>query len=225
MKNTAKFTETKLKTVKPYAKAQEATVVKNEFSFRLFLWWVFKIVTLPFYMVYTFLFKIPNDGPAPLVGLIRLMVFFSIIYYGQTIFDTNREYVEFVSKHLYLNELFANLLALTVMITIAVGIFSSLLVATGFNSTVGYSYNSNCENSNYNNLKEAFEFRNGILEQETTTGKMKEMAKTGFSTLSNFQNPISDNEKEAFEYLDGQLGMCSTSGKYEKLKQLYSNNK
>ena len=127
--------------------------------------------------------------------------------------------MEFTSNYLYLNKFLSIVLSLIVLITIVIGFFSSLLVLTGAHSNMK-NY-SNFENGNYNNIKEAFEFRDGVLCQKSTTNKMEEMGKTGFATYSNFQKPMSNNEREAFEYLDGQLSMCSTSGKYDKLKELY----
>ena len=122
--------------------------------------------------------------------------------------------------------MFATLLSLSVMILIMGGFFMSLIIMCGVSRSPVYrqSYgedNWNYGNGNFNNIREALEFRDGVLCQKSTTDKMEEMGKTGFVTYSNFQKPMSSNEREAFEYLDGQLGMCSTSGKYDKLKELY----
>jgi hypothetical protein len=79
--------------------------------------------------------------------------------------------------------------------------------------------------SGFNSIDEALDFRDGVLNQKTTSEKTKEMAKTAFVTKNALGNmaSMSENEKEALTYLNGVLNQYPTSQKYEKLKEFFGN--
>ncbi len=89
------------KSSKPKQKAQIKSIViekevsdKQSVSFGRILTFIFKVITLPLYTIYVFLFKIPTDGPAPLVGLLRFVFFLSIGMYA----DEHRQLENFVRQ-------------------------------------------------------------------------------------------------------------------------------
>ena len=66
---------------KPRTIKQEVKIEESRFSVKLFLWWTFKIITFPFYIIYLWLFKIPTEGPMWFLGLVRFAFFITVGLY------------------------------------------------------------------------------------------------------------------------------------------------
>jgi hypothetical protein len=183
---------------------------------------LFKIAIAPFRLIWFLLYEFPKSLASALtVGVVRLglVAWFS---YGSSL----REVKEFFSETAGMSEnitlITCILLGLSCMYWGLTGIMHILGRYDG--QDAGYTYSPS---TGYANINEALEFRDGLMGQKTSRGKMEEMAKTGFVTRQTFREATSrsENEREALEFLDGRLGQLSTRGKYEELKRLFGRGK
>lgn len=171
-------------------------------------------------IIYWTFFRIPGR-PSFFYGLFRSSASFGIL--------SNFEH-ELMSKSSTVQEWFdlhsmsdiGSVLLFGANVILLIGFFNGLLVATGICRSLTIP---DTGNTVYSNIRECFQFRDGVLEQLSTRQKVEEGAKTGFSMESQFQNPRTENEREMMEFLDTKMGMESTRGKYELLKDLYSGGK
>lgn len=99
----------------------------------------------------------------------------------------------------------------------AVNFIASLMVWHGLHLNEGYS--AGTDTSEFGNIDEALRFREGVVNMQSTNGKIDEYAKTAFFNPATFGN--SSNMTEALNFLNGKLAMQSTSGKYEMLKRTF----
>lgn len=183
-----------------------------------------KALMMPFTLINFAFFKFPLSY-SPFLGIFRVVTYLLILNYLQD-FAYHPEKVPFAtdlqtySKNLY--SIVSFFVFLIVFGGLVVNGFISLLIAGGIHRGLRAPDEMP---GKYRNIAEAFEFRDGVLNQLSTTNKMKEMAKIGFATNDTFQNPKTENEKEVAEYVNGQMGMCPTSGKLKFLEDLYSGGK
>lgn len=232
MKKTAKLTKVKTKVItprKPRVKKAK-TEEKNEtpsfsFNVKLFLWWTFKIVTFPLYMVYLLLFKIPTDGPAPLVGFLRF-VFFVIV--GINLNEHHRfdRFIENLTES-YVWIPFSSTAILGIYaLVMMVNLFLSFIEIWGFSSGTYWCdpFENASKNSisGYDAIEEGIDFRDTLLRAKHTPGKIEELKKTGFITKERLSGLGSSPEvNEAMMLLNSQMRAMHSPDKLKTLKNMF----
>lgn len=196
-----------------YSKEDKQDIVRGILIFPF--WLIGKF----FYYIYAIWFKIPREQ-AILLGFFRFSCMFGLMVSSQGgyIYSFGIEKIAPIMPE-FLFEFVAWVLAVIVIINffisfvVMAGMYEGLSIRSVDYGTTGFS-----------NIDEALNYRDGVLTQQTTSGKTKELAKTAFMSRGDFKSKCDESPeyKEAMEYLDGQLGMQSTSGKYNMLKNMIS---
>ena len=216
---------------KPSVKNKQSKVVlesypaENSFSFGRMLIFIFKVITLPLYMVYVLLFKIPTDGPAPIVGLLRFSFFVTL-----SILMTNshkfQHFIDnFVSSHNWIPISSATILGI-ISIIMLLNLLLSFLEIFGF-STGSYWYDpyesaSKNSYSGYDAIEEGLNYRDSLLRAKNTTGKIQELKKTGFITKERLFSLSSSSEvNEALTLLNSQMRAMHNHDKLKTLESMF----
>lgn len=220
-----KSTKTKSKTPINPRVVQEIKEEKS-YSFMIILWWIFKIITLPLYMVYLLLFKIPTDGPAYLVGLARFVFFMFIMSYSTEHFRAEHYMDNFALTHTWMSVSVSNTIQAFFALLILWNLFLSFMEIWGL-STGGYWYDPH-ENasqnsfSGYDAIEEGIDYRDSLLRAEHTPGKIRELKKTGFITKGRLSGLGSSPEvDEALVLLNSQMRAMHRPGKLKTLEGMF----
>ena len=233
MKKSADSTKTP-KTTAPRKPRVKKSIIEEvdetpSFSFRvkLFLWWTFKIVTFPLYMVYLLLFKIPTDGPAPLVGLLRFAFFVTV---GLNASGIRFEHAvkDYAEIHYWLPS--GTLILGIYSLIMLVNLFLSFMEIFGFsNGAYWYDpFENNSKNSvsNYDAIEEGLDFRDQLLRAKNSPSKIIELKKTGFITKERLAGLGSSPEvNEAFELLNSQMRAMNSPNKLKTLEEMFGGKK
>lgn len=186
------------------------------------------IFTFPFTIIYRVFFRFPRNKEQKLLGFFRVVSMFFLvclirktsdnifgISYGNELENFflqffSKGFTEFIIVFLINTPLIFNFIA-------------QLFVLGGFVEGKMIPSRDNIPfEEKYENIIEALDFREGVLNMKSSRGKMEELAKTAFITKYNFQKLAdSPNTREGIEFLEGQLNMQSTRGKYNMLKNMF----
>lgn len=227
MKTTAKSPETKRKTKKSNVIVQETATVKETVSFGYILMRIFKIVTLPLYMIYVLLFKIPTDGPAPMVGFLRFSFF---VFIGMNTYGVRFEHMvnDYTQTQSWLPS--GNVILGFYAIILLWNLFLSFFEIWGL-STGSYWYDpfenaSNNSVSGYDAIEEGIDYRDALLRADHTPGKIAELKKTGFMTKGRLAGLGSSPEVDsALELLNSQMRNMHRPDKLRTLKEMFGGAK
>ena len=175
------------------------STTKQSVNLSKVLMFLFKLITFPFYCVYLFLFKIPTDGPAKIVGFCRFSIFVTL----SILITQNHKFEYFIKNLIESNEWFpisSNVILAIIGIIMLINLPLSFFEMFGF-STGSYWYNpheSNEKNSfsGYDAIEEGIDYRNNLLKAKHTPGKIKELKKRledrGYSSLKVRENVDSE---------------------------------
>jgi hypothetical protein len=225
VKKTTKSTTTKRKSVKkPRAKVQESPV-KETVSFGRVLTIILKVITLPLYMVYVLLFKIPTDGPAPIVGFLRFALFLFVGYYLEQHHRIDYFVKDYATAHNWFSGLAETILGAYAIIML-LNLFLSFIEIFGFStgSTWYDPYENASKNSfsGYDAIEEGINYRDNLLRAKHTPGKIEELKKTGFITKERISGLSSSPEvNEAFALLNSQMRAMHNPDKLKTLEKMF----
>ncbi len=201
------------------------STTKQSVNLSKVLMFLFKLITFPFYCVYLFLFKIPTDGPAKIVGFCRFSIFVTL----SILITQNHKFEYFIKNLIESNEWFpisSNVILAIIGIIMLINLPLSFFEMFGF-STGSYWYNpheSNEKNSfsGYDAIEEGIDYRNNLLKAKHTPGKIKELKKTGFITKERIGGLGSSPEtNEAFELLNSQMRAMHNPDKLKTLESIF----
>ena len=216
---------------KPSVKNKQSKVVlesypaENSFSFGRMLIFIFKVITLPLYMVYVLLFKIPTDGPASIVGLLRFVFFAIVGYYSEQHHRLDSFVKDYALSHNWFSGLAETLLGFYAIIML-LNLFLSFIEIFGF-STGSYWYDpyenaSKNSYSGYDAIEEGLNYRDSLLRAKNTTGKIQELKKTGFITKERLFSLSSSSEvNEALTLLNSQMRAKNNPDKLKTLESMF----
>ena len=184
---------------------------------------IYYLFTFPLSVIWKIFFKLPYR-PNELLGIFRAAVmFFLICLFEQGIVDNvfgmayGTEIKEYLGSFLYF---------LITGIFIANFIFQLMVFGGLSHTSPPPSREQTGFDRGYANIAEALNFREAILNQKSTRGKMEELSKTSFITRENFERLARDpNTKEGIRFLDSMLNQKSTRGKYGLLKEMFGGKK
>lgn len=201
------------------------STIKKSVNLKKVLMFLFKLITFPFYCVYLFLFKIPTDGPAKIVGFCRFSIFVTL----SILMTQNHKFEFFIKNFIKSNEWFpisSNVILAIVGIVMLINLPLSFFEMFGF-STGSYWYNPYENNekdsfSGYDAIEEGIDYRNNLLKAKHTPGKIKELKKTGFITKERIVGLGSSPEtNEAFELLNSQMRAMHNPDKLKTLESIF----
>jgi hypothetical protein len=216
--------KTSRKTRKPRVVAQE-TPVKETISLGRALIFIFKVITLPFYMIYVLFFKIPTEGPAPIVGLLRFIIFAFVGYFLEQHHRIDYFVKDYATAHNWMSGLAETILGVYAIIML-LNLFLSFIEIFGF-STGSYWYDphesaSNNSFSGYDAIEEGINYRDALLRAKHTPGKIEELKKTGFITKERISGLGSSPEvNEAFVLLNSQMRAQHNPDKLKTLEKMF----
>jgi len=189
----------------------------------------FLIISIPFILIWDIVYSTSKNKSRPILGIARTILSYWLFYVITTWFQVSKYgYDGEAMMTEYMPNALVNFIFLAVMLSLVVNMFWQFVFVFGEGHFIGKLYSgggSARSNSGYANIDEALNFRDGVLNQQTTREKSVELAKTGFMNDSMIRNMSeqSDNYKEAMGFLDGQLAQQSTRGKYNMLKGMFGN--
>ncbi|HWY33293.1 MAG TPA: hypothetical protein VNX68_01525 [Nitrosopumilaceae archaeon] len=206
------------------------TVNNKSVSIRDVFMFIFKLITFPFYVIYLFLFKIPTDGPAYAVGLLRFVFFVTLSVYTSN-FQFKHILEGIVESQTWI-PISANTILGIYAIIMLLNLFLSFMEMCGL-STGAYWYSphdsfSDNSASGYDAMEEGIDYRDALLRTTCGSGnsKIKELKKTGFITKERLSSLGSSPEvNEAFELLNSQMRASGTIGKLNTLEDMFGGKK
>ncbi len=216
------------KTKKPTKKTkiiQQENFVKKPISFGRVLTFVFKVITLPLYMVYLLLFKIPSDGPAYVVGFFRFTLFVSLSILMTNSYSFEYFIDNFISSHNWVPISSSTVLGIIAIIML-VNLFLSFIEMFGF-STGSYwhdPYESDSANSfsGYDAIEQGLNYRESLLRAKHTPDKIKELQKTGFITAERLSGLGSSPEVDsALSLLNSKMRAMHNPDKLNTLEKMF----
>ena len=210
----------------PKRKVVQEVPIKKTISVSIILTFILKLITFPFYVIYLFLFKIPTDGPAYVVGFLRFCLFVTLSVFMTKNNDFEHFLKHFIEQNSWIPISAEFILAITALVML-LNLFLSFMEVWGF-STGSYWYSPHEDTSNgatYDAIEEGFDYRDALLKAtcRSANSKIKEFKKTSFMTKDRVQNlgDSSPEMNEALELLNSQMRANGTTGKLRILEETF----
>lgn len=187
---------------------------------------LFRIVTLPLYMIYAFLFKIPDEGPANLVGLLRFIFFTTISVLLTNSHSFEHWVFDSLNAYKWMPSFVSHLILAIIAIVMMVNLFLSFIEIFGF-STGSYWYDPfesqiSASRSGFDAIEEGLDYRDALLRTQHAHGNVEELKKTSFLTKERLVGlGTSPEVNDALELLNGEMRAMHSPDKYETLKNMF----
>jgi hypothetical protein len=224
-KKLVKNTTTKRKSTKKTQFVQQKNFVKEPISFGRVLTFVFKVITLPLYMVYLLLFKIPNDGPAYVVGFLRFVFFSTVAYYSEQNHRLDSFIKDYAISHNWISGLAETLLgiyAIVMLLNLGLSFIEIFGFSTGSYWHDPYENASKNSYSGYDAIEKGINYRDSLLRAKHTPGKIRELKKTGFITAERLSGMGSSPEVDsALSLLNSQMRAMHGPDKLNTLEKMF----
>jgi hypothetical protein len=199
------------------APAQEAT------PWGYYLSLPFRAITWPFYLIYYYLFRVP-ELPNRMMGVIRLAIFLTIAIEYKPI---DMFIIELVDKY-ELPKWCASVPMGIISVLMLIGLFLSFMEILGLHDgkKSGYFFALDeveaTSSSGYSGIDEALEFRETILRSQHLPGKIEELKKTRFVSSEDISSAAKSPElAKAFDFMNTRMKAAHPLGKYNLLKEMF----
>ena len=184
----------------------------------------FRAITWPFYLIYYYLFRIP-ELPSRTKGAIRLAIFVAIALQYRVI---DMFIIEMVDKF-ELPKLCASIPMGIISVLMIIGLFLSFMQILGMHDGMksGFFFeldeNTSGSGSGYDAIDSALEYRETVLRTTLShENKMDELKKTRFVSASDIASASQSSElKRSLEFMNTRMQTLPAIGKYELLKEMF----